>query len=105
LPPRVEQLTDFLLLINFVVLLSAVSVLELLLNFAALQFIQTIDNIVLELLAADGFMGDNLKVIAKKVKEAALPRLHEDNWMLSLDTTLFVITFSVLIFVLRAFAL
>lgn len=79
------------LCVNFVVLVSATEVLSLFLNFAALQFLQTIDNIALEL-AADGYLTERLEDVAGNVKEAELPKRSDDNWLRCLDTILFVTT-------------
>jgi len=79
------------LCVNFVVLVSATDVLSLFLNFAALQFLQTIDNIALEL-AADGYLTDRLEDVAGNVKEAELPKRSDENWLRCVDTILFVTT-------------
>lgn len=83
------------LLVNFLVLVTADHVLSLFLNFAALQFLQTIDNIALEL-AADGYLTDRLEVVAQHVKSAQLPKRSDDNWMRALDTVLFLSTVVIL---------
>lgn len=84
------------LTVNFVILVSATDVLTLFLNFAALQFLQTIDNIALEL-AADGYLTDRLEDVAGNVKAAELPKRGDDNWLRCLDTVLFVCTCAVLL--------
>ena len=84
------------LCVNFVVLMSATDVMGLFLNFAALQFLQTIDNIALEL-AADGYLTSRLEDVALKVKLAELPKRSEGNWLRLLDTVLFVATVLVLV--------
>lgn len=76
------------LAVNFIVLLSAGDIQSLFLNFAALQFLQTIDNIALDL-AADGYLSDGLEAAAIAVQQAALPKRGSDNWLRSLDTVLF----------------
>jgi len=84
------------LTVNFVILVSATEVLSLFLNFAALQFLQTIDNIALEL-AADGYLTDRLEDVAGNVKDAELPKRDDDNWLRCLDTILFVATCIILL--------
>jgi len=84
------------LCVNFVVLMSATQVMGLFLNFAALQFLQTIDNIALEL-AADGYLTSRLEEVALQVKLAELPKRSEGNWLRLLDTVLFVATVLILI--------
>lgn len=76
------------LAVNFIVLLSAGDIQSLFLNFAALQFLQTIDNIALDL-AADGYLSDGLEAAAIAVQQAALPKRSSDNWLRSLDTVLY----------------
>jgi len=83
------------LCVNFVVLVAATNVLSLFLNFAALQFLQHIDNIALDL-AADGFLTARLEYVAAKVKSAELPKRSDDNWMRMLDTVLFLCTVIIL---------
>lgn len=63
------------LLVNFIILIKATEVLSLFLNFAALQFLQHIDDIALKL-AADGYLTDRLEEVAITVMETKLPRKH-----------------------------
>ena len=79
----------FSLLVNFVVLLNAVSVMGLFLNFAALHFLQSVDNIALDL-AAEGFLGDALEEKAKSVQNLHLPYRGGTNWLKVMDTVGFV---------------
>lgn len=85
----------FSLAVNFVVLLTAADILAVFLNFAALQFLQTIDDMALEL-AVSGYLTDTLEEKANKAKEIELPRNHS-KFLRSLDTVLFVITIVCLI--------
>jgi hypothetical protein len=89
----------FSLAINFLVLLSAASVPELFLNFAALQFLQSIDNIALDM-AAQGFLSNRLEQDAVAVQRAELPKRREDHPMKTLDTVFFCVTVALLILVL-----
>ena len=84
------------LIVNFVVLVSAPDILSLFLNFAALQFLQTIDNIALDL-AADGYLTENLEGVAVSVQQASLPKRSDANWLRSLDTVLYCGTVAALI--------
>lgn len=81
----------FSLLVNIIILLKASSVLALFLNFAALQFLQTIDNIALHL-CLDGYLFDRLEHIARQVTMVKLPKRNH-QFINSLDTVLFVLTF------------
>lgn len=84
------------LIVNFVVLVSASDILSLFLNFAALQFLQTIDNIALDL-AADGYLTEQLEGAAISVQQASLPKRSETNWLRSLDTVFYCGTVGALI--------
>lgn len=84
------------LMVNFMVLIAAEEVLTLFLNFAALQFLQTIDNIALDLAAA-GYLSDKLERVARMVKQAELPKRGDGNYLKVLDTVFFVATFGVLL--------
>lgn len=77
------------LVVNFIVLITATEVKELLLNFAALQFLQNIDNLALQM-AEDGFMGGHLEEVGSKVRIAKLPATTSE-FQRSLDTLLFVL--------------
>jgi hypothetical protein len=76
------------LLVNFAVLLTAENVLSVFLNFAALQFIQTIDNLSLDL-ATQGYLGDGLEAAAGASNEVKLKRNHNE-FLRSLDSIIFV---------------
>jgi hypothetical protein len=79
------------LFINFLLLLLAKSARTLFLNFAALQFLQTIDNLAVHL-ARDGFFTAALEEVAKDVEQAHLPSRTRGS-LLHLDSVLFVATF------------
>lgn len=78
------------LLVNFVVLLKADSILPMFLNFAALMFLQTIDNIALQL-AASGFLTERLECVALAVKDCRLPKKHNVYYK-ALDSVFFIST-------------
>jgi hypothetical protein len=80
----------FSLIVNFVVLLKADSILPMFLNFAALQFLQTIDNIALQL-AASGFLTERLEEVALAVKDCRLPKKHNVYYK-ALDSVFFIST-------------
>ena len=87
----------FSLLVNFSVLMSATEVLSLFLNFAALQFLQNIDNVALTL-AAEGYFSNNLETVANHVIQAKLPKSHlRGKRIRYLDSGLFVATLVVLL--------
>lgn len=83
------------LMVNFVILIKATRVLPMFLNFAALQFLQTIDNLALQL-AEDGFLTERLETVARNVKEAKLPQ-KTNQYARALDTILFLATFAMLL--------
>lgn len=83
------------LAVNFVILLKAETVLSLFLNFAALQFLQHIDDLALEM-AAKGYLSSRLEEVALRVQNAKLPRRHHKILNL-MDTVLFLSTFFALI--------
>lgn len=61
------------LAVNFFVMLTTTEVLSVFLNFAALGFLQSIDDIFYEL-ATMGFFGDKLELWTTKCKEIEFPR-------------------------------
>lgn len=69
------QLLDGLvsLAINFRILLNATEVLTVFMNFAALQFLQSIDDIGYQLAMA-GYLYDEIESVAKAVKKVKLPK-------------------------------
>lgn len=82
----------FSLFINFTLLLSANTARALFLNFAALQFLQSIDNMALTL-AKEGFFTPTLEEMACKVQEMQLPRRDEASLITNLDSIFFISTF------------
>ena len=79
------------LCINFTVLLMADSAQALFLNFAALEFLQTIDDMAYGL-AKEGFLTPRLEEMACKVEEMQLPKRTNPMWT-KLDSILFISTF------------
>ena len=82
----------FSLLVNVVILLKADTVLGLFLNFAALQFLQTIDNIALHL-CLDGYLFERLEQIAYQVTQVKLPRKTNSVFNM-FDSLLFLLSFA-----------
>jgi hypothetical protein len=91
------------LAVNFMILVSATEVLSVFLNFAALMFLQNIDNIAVEL-AAQGFLTDRLEAVALEMKLAELPKRRTDHWMKTMDTVCFLGTVSLLMVLWCLFA-
>ena len=84
------------LLINFAVLLRTKEVLALFLNFAALGFLQSLDDIAFSLAIA-GYMTADVEDLAKHVHETSLPKRMNASLAVSfLDTVLFVLTYGAL---------
>lgn len=82
------------LFINTTLLLQATDILGMFLNFAALQFLQSIDNVALGL-AKDGYLSEVLEDVANKVALMKLPRNNNDALQL-LDSFLMLGTFIIL---------
>ena len=83
------------LFINTTLLLQATGILGMFLNFAALQFLQTIDNIALQL-AADGYLSDKLEDVADSVGVMRLPR-NSNECLQVLDSVFLFLTFLLLV--------
>ncbi|KAL7559879.1 hypothetical protein ACA910_005377 [Epithemia clementina (nom. ined.)] len=83
------------LFVNFVVLLKATEVLSLFLNFAALQFLQNIDNVAVRL-CAEGYLTERLEEVASSVLSTKLPNKHNKVHR-SMDSILFISTYAALI--------
>lgn len=66
------------LFINTTLLLQATQVLGAFLNFAALQFLSSIDNVALHL-ARDGYLTESLESVAGDVLLMKLPKNHNDT--------------------------
>lgn len=67
------------LFINLLVLYDNKTILSLLLNFAALQFLQAVDNIIFEA-CEDGHFGITFLVYAKAVTDTKFNKYKEDYW-------------------------
>mmetsp|Transcript_32762 Transcript_32762/g.68663 ORF Transcript_32762/g.68663 Transcript_32762/m.68663 type:complete len:542 (-) Transcript_32762:170-1795(-) len=79
------------LFINTVLLLQASQVLSAFLNFAALQFLSSIDNVALHL-ARDGYLTEGLERVAGDVLLMKLPKNHNDGVQI-LDSLLLAVVF------------
>mmetsp|Transcript_29169 Transcript_29169/g.70374 ORF Transcript_29169/g.70374 Transcript_29169/m.70374 type:complete len:544 (+) Transcript_29169:258-1889(+) len=66
------------LFINTTLMLQATQVLGAFLNFAALQFLSSIDNVALHL-ARDGYLSESLEQVAGDVLLMKLPKNHNDS--------------------------
>jgi Ran GTPase-activating protein (RanGAP) involved in mRNA processing and transport len=77
--------------INFCILIQASDVLGMFLNFAALHFLGSVDNVSFHL-ALDGYLGDHVESIAKAATEATLPMIQEGIWR-SFDTLGFIVLY------------
>lgn len=83
------------LFVNTTLLLQATDILGMFLNFAALQFLQSIDNVALDL-AKDGYLSDSLEEVASAVALTKLPR--NNNEILSvMDSVLMMVTLLLLL--------
>lgn len=81
--------------INFVLLLQAEAILPLFLNFAALQFLQTIDNVAFNL-SVNGYLPGNIERIAIAATKLKLPK-KESELMSKLDSGLFLLTYFLMV--------
>ena len=77
--------------INFCILIQASDVLGMFLNFAALHFLGSVDNVAFHL-ALDGYLGDHVEGIAKAATETTLPMTQEGIWR-SFDTLGFLVVY------------
>lgn len=83
----------FSLSVNFLVMLQTHdSVRQVFLNFAALHFLQSIDDVFF-LLLTKGFFGDGMEIMTAKCKRVIFPRRVTNSCAKELDTYLFVLTF------------
>ncbi|KAL7536061.1 hypothetical protein ACHAXR_006889 [Thalassiosira sp. AJA248-18] len=93
------------LFINTTLLFQATQVLSAFLNFAALQFLSSIDNVALHL-ARDGYLTDKLEEVAGDVQEMRLPKNHSeklqvlDSLMLAIMLIIMVVAWVLFMFVL-----
>ena len=79
------------LLINFALLLTTSDILAMFLNFAALEFLQGVDDLAFEL-GAFGYLGDKMDERCAVVKRTVLLKRTSHKWSDSLDTVLFLST-------------
>ena len=85
----------FFLFINTILMLQATDILSMFLNFAALMFLQQIDNIALHL-ARDGYLTETLEGVANDVFLMKLPRNHNRKLQM-LDSLMLFSTYLVLV--------
>jgi Ca2+-binding EF-hand superfamily protein len=83
------------LFINTTLLLQATGILGMFLNFAALGFLQTIDNIALKL-AANGYLSDKLEEVADSVRVMKLPR-NSNECLQVMDSVFMFLVFLILV--------
>ena len=83
------------LFINTTLLLQATQVLGAFLNFAALQFLSSIDNVALHL-ARDGYLTESLENVAQDVLLMRLPKNHNDC-MQKMDSAMLAVTYFIMI--------
>lgn len=79
------------LTVNFCVLLTSSEALGLFLNFAALAFLQTIDNVAFHL-ALHGYLNDAIEEVAHRTKKVTLPRYARGIWAI-MDSIMFIAIF------------
>mmetsp|Transcript_15635 Transcript_15635/g.21396 ORF Transcript_15635/g.21396 Transcript_15635/m.21396 type:complete len:440 (-) Transcript_15635:226-1545(-) len=82
----------FSLVVNFILLEKSDTVLGLMLNFAALGFLQTIDNIAYHL-ALEGYLSDGIEAVAKAATVLTLPKYKSSKVWSVLDSLFIVIVF------------
>lgn len=87
----------FSLSVNFLVMLQThAHVRQVFLNFAALHFLQSIDDVFF-LLLVKGFFGDAMENMSDKCKQIIFPRRQTNGCTKSFDTILFCLTFVALV--------
>jgi len=78
--------------VNFLVMLKTHEVLDIMLNFAALHFLQSIDDVFYGL-ALKGFFGDMIEHMSTVCEDVCFPRRSaNDGFVRNLDSILFVFT-------------
>mmetsp|Transcript_4219 Transcript_4219/g.8761 ORF Transcript_4219/g.8761 Transcript_4219/m.8761 type:complete len:258 (-) Transcript_4219:275-1048(-) len=83
--------------VNFLVMLQThENVPQVFLNFAALHFLQSIDDVFF-LLLTKGFFGDGMEVMTEKCKQIVFPRRQTNGCVKKFDTVLFTLTFIVMV--------
>ena len=86
----------FSLAVNFAVMMTTNEVLDVFLNFAALHFLQSIDDVFFDLVE-QGFFGDGMEHMSNICKKITFPRrTTEHRCIKSLDSILLGATFLVL---------
>ena len=86
----------FFLFINTMVMLQTNDVLQIFLNFAALQFLRTIDNVAVQV-CLDGYWTKALQETAQDVVDMKLANRHSRKHQL-LQTSFGVVLYAVLLF-------
>lgn len=84
------------LTVNTIVLFHATAVFSMFLNFAALHFLQSIDDIVNEL-CRRGFVGGQIQSTAKLCEGFTLPARRDPHWLRSVDSVGYMVLLGVLI--------
>ena len=74
-----------------ILLLQSDELLDMMLNFTALEFVSTIDNLALEL-ARDGYLNDGLQLVARNVTMMKLPR-NQNKTLHKMDSVMMVVFF------------
>jgi hypothetical protein len=82
----------FSLTINFVLIMITENVLGIVLNFAALHFLQGIDDVAFQM-AHEGFLGDLMEDRCNVVERTTMKRRVGDGFTNSLDSFLFLFTY------------
>lgn len=82
----------FSLTINFVLIMITDNVLGIFLNFAALHFLQGIDDIAFQM-GSEGFLGDAMEDRCREVQQTTMQRRVGDAFTNALDTFLFLLTY------------
>mmetsp|Transcript_3114 Transcript_3114/g.8132 ORF Transcript_3114/g.8132 Transcript_3114/m.8132 type:complete len:620 (-) Transcript_3114:2263-4122(-) len=79
------------LVVNFCLLLTSETVLGLMLNFAALAFLQTVDNVAFHL-ALHGYLTESIEEVAHRTTKVTLPK-YARGWWGVMDSVAFVAIF------------
>ncbi|CAJ1963697.1 unnamed protein product [Cylindrotheca closterium] len=82
----------FSLTINFVLIMTTETVLGIFLNFAALHFLQGIDDVAFQM-AHEGFLGDRMEYRCQEVQQTKMKRRVGDAFTNALDSVLFLLTY------------
>ncbi len=87
----------FSLSVNFLVMLQThAHVRQVFLNFAALHFLQSIDDVFF-LLLSKGFLGDGMEIMTERCKQIIFPRRMTNSCAKDVDTILFILTFVIMV--------